>query len=342
VNAASQILIAITTLLLQITLNESALFGNGLITGTVLSVLISGLFLIFIYRRDYGGVLQSLCRSKRSWCEVIASLKRYRSFPMYSLPYSILSNLHMQITMLAVGVWYGLSTLGQFNLAQRTLYVPISFANTALSQILLPKLPNILTQKEIMQRLITAILRIVGYCACFPLALVAVWGQDIYALVLGEPWRMTGLYAAAQIPAIFAMTITLWMERVFDALNKQRLHLFLSCGLNLFTLLLFLAAHLIYGDSLTTIFAWSIGMLIYAVVWLNVAFYLSRFSAAKLMGLLTELILMCFFTTITLAISNLWVETTTGKFTVAAVVGLTFLGIMSLRLKNDFKILWHS
>jgi O-antigen/teichoic acid export membrane protein len=338
--AVNRVFIALLTVGLQIALHDWGLFGNGLIAGTVLGMLFSGLFLIGVYRHDYIGLIRALCH-KRGWYEIGAVARRYRAFPIYSLPYSVLSNLHMQITMFAVGMWYGLSSLGQFSLAQRTLYTPLTLANSSLSQVLMPRLPEVHSKRESMQRLFVAIIRLIGYTIAFPLAVVSIWGGEIYAIIFGEPWHEAGLYAAAQVPAIFAMAITLWMERIFDALGKQRLHLWLSAGLNFITLFMFVAAHLLYRDSLITILVWSAGMLVYGVVWLAVAFHVCRFAQKQLVGLLGELAGVSLFLIGTLFVIDREFSDIPSTLLAVALCGVVFATWLWIRLREDISRLWR-
>jgi O-antigen/teichoic acid export membrane protein len=338
--AINRILLSVITIILQVLLVSSNLFGNGLIAGTVLTMVLSGGLFTVVYRRDYYAAWRPILH-RQGWNVVRIVARTYKAFPLYTLPHSLVSNAHMQITMFAIGAWYGLANLGQFNLAYRTLYTPMTMVNNGLSQVLMPRFSKVRTQPELMQHLFITIIRMIGYLICFPLALVSVWGADMYALVFGEHWHLAGIFAAVQVPAIFAVAVTLWMERIFDALNRQRLHLMLSIGLNLLTLLLFVAAHELSGEPLITTLAWSAGMLLYAGVWLAVAFRVCDFSLHKLAHLIVEL--AAIISVLIGALALIHTESTgLIELVLVMVTATLFAFLMWRRLKDDALRLWQS
>ncbi len=208
-----------------------------------------------------------------------ALANRYRRFPFFSTPAAFLNLVASRIAVFLLAWFYGPGTVGLFGLAFGTLALPVGSVTDAIGQVFGVRAPAAHLKSSLGPLTELVFARLIAV-SVFPMAVVAVAGPDLFALVFGEPWREAGVYARILSPWLCAMTIAVPLTRLFDVTEKQRSDLAFS----LFLLTAQIVAILIVGGSgkpRTAIAAVSIAGLLSR--WSQIAWML-RLGEASLLG----------------------------------------------------------
>ena len=159
-----------------------------------------------------------------------SALIRYRRFPLYSMPSTLLSALITKLPFLLILYFFGEISLGFFGRASGLFAVPLSLAGNAISQVFFvegmaaqreKKLPEVL-QKTLAQLILIGL---------FPTLAVMIVGPELFGFLLGQQWHEAGSYLQYVAPWLLLASIASPLTRAFDILEYQRLDLFASLGM---------------------------------------------------------------------------------------------------------------
>lgn len=268
------------TLILQFTFQDNHLVGNGLILGTLGAYAVMGVWgLGFMYksmRPHLSGHAQALLPSLKSLAI------RERGFPLYSIPRALIVSFAKEAVVLILGFFYTLSVVGAFNMAYRALYSPMVLIGTALAQALMPSLSEVKNEIRKFERQLLSIVRLLAWIYLPMLAFIIFHGPQAFVFVFGKQWAHAGVYAGYLSMAMLGAGLTIWFEKIFDILDRQRLHLILGFWLNAGCLLVYMLAHWLTHDPEIMVLAWSASMLAYAAIWLGVACHVCGFDLKAL------------------------------------------------------------
>lgn len=159
-------------------------------------------------------------------------LQRNRRFPIYSLPYTLLSLARERAPILALAFLAPASQVGAYSQAWRLVSLPAGLTSSALRPVVFHAAAR--DGITMVQPLIAMLLAVIAVIGAPWLGIIATQGEWVFRVLLGPAWQTAGSYAAIlAIPALlFAMSN--WLDRVFDAANRSDL----SLKLEIFTVLL--------------------------------------------------------------------------------------------------------
>jgi O-antigen/teichoic acid export membrane protein len=287
----------IIALFIQYFARDVHVFGNGLILGNIGSCGILAAASIWILWLPVKIGLAGTGNIKSLWQDLRAIAVREKSFPLFSLPYAMVGNFASQAVVVALGAWYPLSVVGLFNMAFRTLNAPMILIGSALGQSIMPSLSAAKNNIVRYEKVIVAFMRLLGWIHIPPLIFIIFHGHTAYRIIFGAQWAEAGEYAAILSMAMMGIALTMWLERIFDILGKQKFHLGISTALNGLVLLMFILAHIFLKDPDLTIAAWSFGTLLYYLVWITIVFKVCGFDMRLLAKAGVELTAVSLITT---------------------------------------------
>ncbi|MEI9997273.1 MAG: oligosaccharide flippase family protein [Rhizomicrobium sp.] len=235
--------------------------------GTVVSTFV---VLPALRREGLGRLRQAISRRR-----LAAVARRYRRFPLYTAPFSFIAQITQRGPILLLALLAGPAATGAFALAQRTIYLPITVVITSLSQAFYRRAAGKLHDPVVhglVRRVLLALVLLAG-----PLFILTAFDMPgIFAFVFGAAWREAGRYGAWLALAAFAMSLTFWLDRVFEMQGRQRLALVLETAFNLVCLPLL--ALVLYGTRSVeyTVIAFSMLSILYNLLYLGVSLDIAR------------------------------------------------------------------
>ena len=159
--------------------------------------------------------------SEYSWNNMKSLFKRYKNYLVYITPYTMISNLQERIGFVLLSL-YGIKVdVGFYRLADRMLRLPIGIVSNAVRPVFFQK-----AAADSIRSMETIITRTHRYLVKIGVPLLVIFmaqSDNIFAIVFGEPWRQSGVYAAVLALPLYASLFVNWMDRGFDVLGQQRL-----------------------------------------------------------------------------------------------------------------------
>ncbi|MDK8601467.1 oligosaccharide flippase family protein [Trueperella bernardiae] len=190
----------------------------GLLLGTLLGQ-VWAFFRLGISARDFRSPVGPDAPSMR------AVATTYKKMPLLNLPNALIDSVRVNGIQMLVGL-VAVGSLGQLNLAWRTLQVPISLINGAVSQVFYRELAEV--KPGNMVRLVrkTAVRSFLfGMPPFILLYLISPW---LFTFVFGAQWDQAGDFARALTPWLAMQLITSPISTVFVVTSKQHWMLIFS------------------------------------------------------------------------------------------------------------------
>ena len=157
-----------------------------------------------------------------SFRKILASLRRYSSFPKYQTIPAVLNTASMLLPIFFINKFYSSETAGYLDLSRQMLIVPISFITASLSQVLLKELSDRVKNNA---KLTPSILKTAMYLCIgiLPFMIVImIWGESLFSFFFSETWRVSGNYSAILAPAFAVQFIVSPLSISFTVLEKLK------------------------------------------------------------------------------------------------------------------------
>lgn len=194
------------------------LFGSiGLVYG-YLTGLISAILILFFSAK--GKILDSVSIGK-SFSNIMVVAKRHRKFLYFSSWSDMINILSIQLPVLLVSGFFGLSQAGLFVLAERVSRAPVGLISDGIGKSLIGYLSNN-KDKEGSEKLLIETFAFLAMLSIPLSVLLAFHLEDLFSLIFGEKWRISGLYSAFLLPNICAVFISVPFIAIYSLSDKQR------------------------------------------------------------------------------------------------------------------------
>jgi O-antigen/teichoic acid export membrane protein len=192
-------------------------------------------------------------KSLWSWSLPLATLSRYRRFPLVLLSSSAIEAVVLLSQIGTLNTLFGPAGMGQYFMMRRTLDIPVAFAFRSLSDLFYGRLAA--QAREAPERVKPfyvrsgLILAVIGLVALSP---VMVFGRPLFELVLGSAWGQAGLLAAVMAPSAALNLAVAPASRIFGLSQRPWLRYGFTVSNALTTLLVLYLAWVHRWDLFTT------------------------------------------------------------------------------------------
>ena len=216
-------------------LNQSAtgvitklLFGwigwlrSGLILSSVLAPFIALTTSILRSREAFRTLWQPCEASPRKLA------KRYRRFPLFSMPRSLVNTLSGNLPALLLTPYFGLNQLGFFAMAMTLAFRPITMITSSMYQVLFERVAQKVRDgqsiwRNLSRRWLQSAALIIPFMAL--LALVMPW---LVRILLGAGWEQTATLIQYMLPWITCVLLIAPFAFIGDVFGKQKLFLIIE------------------------------------------------------------------------------------------------------------------
>ncbi|WP_299434128.1 lipopolysaccharide biosynthesis protein [uncultured Aquimarina sp.] len=204
----------------------------GLILGFFIASIVEGIILL-------NGNKKYVKKIKYSKLKITA--KRYAKFPLFDVPSSLFNIGTIQAPILLIPNYFGAVYGGFYFHAYKVLMMPISIIGGAIGQVFFEQGSLLKNNKQAFSELVFNTHKKLFFLSFIPLTILLVFGDNIFAFIFGEEWRIAGDYAMIMIPWIFFNFLVSPITFIITIKEKQQIgFMFLSfmSGLRLIGLLL--------------------------------------------------------------------------------------------------------
>lgn len=183
----------------------------GLIVGQFVALLLTTATILRAFVREV------LARPLQAWLrDMLAVARRYSHHPKYLLAAHVADKAAIEGPTIAIAALYGPREAGFFMLAQRIITLPSSLVANAVGDVYRQKATESWRSQREFRTLFLRTLLALAAMVVAPVALLVMIAPDLFALVFGETWRVSGRYA--QWLAIAAA-----LQFIFSPLDKGAL-----------------------------------------------------------------------------------------------------------------------
>ena len=215
--ASSTILQAIAAASVGLLMGLSDMGAVGLLAANLVSVALSTGLLVTLTRSD----LSRWYDLRREGLWEIAH--RYRDFPLYNASSSILNAVALALPVFCLSRLCDSDTVGLFGLAVRVGWAPLSLLSSAVSQVHLNRVSELVKSGHGVAPYVMRVLAALLGIALLPTLLMLGWGPNLFAMAFGPSWRGAGEYLAILMPAIALQFVASTLSPTCCATGNNRL-----------------------------------------------------------------------------------------------------------------------
>ena len=216
----------------------------GLLLGTVIGQAGGITSLIQALRSKFGF-------HKTCLIDIRRSAIKYRRFPIYDTPASLINIISDQIIPILIFSYFGAQITGFFSISQQLLIVPSLFIGDAIGQVFLQK-ASVAKYNNTLRELSITTYSFLLQLGFFPTLVIACFAPSIFNYVLGNSWNEAGCYTIALTPTLALNFAFNPISCLFNVQNKQNISLKLEI-LNFTSKITAFYIGVFYSTPLTTI-----------------------------------------------------------------------------------------
>lgn len=203
-------------------------------------------------------------------------LKRYKKFPLYSLPASLMNSAGSNVHFMLIESFFGATATGVFSMVQRLVYAPIALISGTINNVVYQKFTyDVVNNNPVYDNMkkVAVVMSIVGLVIVLVIFIASEY--NILTLFLGKDWSKANDLLIYFLPIILIFMVSSSIAR-FAIFERQEISLYFQTFL--FIVVFF---SIIIGNYLTNNFEYTI--LIYALalslvflLQLNISLYLAK------------------------------------------------------------------
>lgn len=260
---------------------------NGLIVGRLAGVLSNSAVLF----QEIRGVLRSYRKDWR-FADAVRAMVRYKQFAFFNLPYSVVGTFSREFVVFSLMFSGAVEAAGLYGLVRSALAAPISFLSASLSQVYYREAADRSSTAEFAQ-LTFRLLMATALAMAPPLALLSIWGPDIFAFVFGEQWREAGRFAQLLALPTLLSVMTSWPERIFEVRSKQSWSFAIQIGFDILSIGSLALALKLGAAPITAIGIYAVVQAAYHLSYLSAVFALVPLPPPRFFTLIGSVLAAC-------------------------------------------------
>ena len=196
--------------------------ASGLIGGQIISNIFANIRLLKNIIKDKKLI------SKISKVKIVALGKRYKNFPLISLPSNFINVLNQNLVNMLISTLYNIKTLGFYALIQRVLGVPSSLIGSSIGQVFFQEASKERQESGYAIKIFTSTVIKLLLIAIPIYGILFLIVEDLFSFVFGEKWQIAGEYAKVLVPLFCIRFISSSVSAINTVFEKQLYGLYIS------------------------------------------------------------------------------------------------------------------
>jgi O-antigen/teichoic acid export membrane protein len=210
-----------TLVVAQVGLGLAGFGALGLVVGAVAGSLAGSTRLARTAWRTHAAVFRRV-----TWAGMALVANRYRRFPIFSSGSALLGQLGARAPLLLLVAYYGTGVGGQYALAERVLYLPMTLVAGAVGQVFVADSARLAREDPTeLRRLFRQTTLSLGLLAIGPAVIIAAAAPTLARFVFGEQWSEAGVLVALLVPMFYVAFVATSTGDVLYVVERQGLHL---------------------------------------------------------------------------------------------------------------------
>ena len=150
-------------------------------------------------------------------------IKKYKNFPIYTLPAAMLHNLLFVTPIYFMSLVYGKKEVGFFSLTQSVLLGPLLLLSQGVAQVFFGRASTL--YREQREQIYTLFWRTFGILlgiGLLPGLILIAWGPNLFSVVFGARWVTSGIYARLLVVGVLAQFCVGPVYQVLNIIGQQK------------------------------------------------------------------------------------------------------------------------
>lgn len=162
----------------------------GLILATMLGFVMSAVEFVWDYRRTHR-TFRPLFSTKKT--RVV--LREHKKFPLLNLPHVLLDNGRDMLLATLILASFSASVYGAYGHAYQMLRIPLMLIGISIGQLFYNRSSEAMHQQKPLLPILSKTVYTLTIISIVPFMVLFFYGTEIFALVFGERWAVSGSYA---------------------------------------------------------------------------------------------------------------------------------------------------
>lgn len=193
--------------------------------------------------------------------------KRYRRFPLFTSWSTVANSASLQVAPLMLASFFNPAIVGFYGVAHMVVNMPMSLIGSATGQVFFQKASEEMNRTGSVKTVVREVHQRLVSIGIFPILILMIIGEELFALVLGAQWGTAGGYARILAPWLLLVFIASPLSTIFSVLERQTVDFSFNL-LILFSRIAVLYVGGIYGDPVVALILFSItGVIFWG--WMN-------------------------------------------------------------------------
>lgn len=151
-------------------------------------------------------------------------LRRFKVYPMLMAPSGLINALGLQAPVILTSIFYGHAVSGWLGMTQRILALPVGLIGLAISQVFLGEFGTARRKGgRDLRSMFSRATRSLTIAAVSMGAVIFAFAPWAFSVVLGDQWRISGLYAQALAAGMVAQMVAAPLSQTLIVLGRVRL-----------------------------------------------------------------------------------------------------------------------
>ncbi len=220
--ANATIIKSVVLAVVQLTMGFFKAGASGLISGQIISSLFANMRLLKNILKDKNLL------SKISKLKMMALAKRYKNFPKYQAPHSMLNTFSSYLPIYMLTPFFGLTVVGFYSLSTRIVFTPMMILSGASAKVYNQKVTQLYHEDGDVYGFTVRLLKSLFKKIVIPFLIIVIFAPDIFGFIFGESWREAGVYTQILSPWLWMVFFAATISFVPSLLNLQRRALLLE------------------------------------------------------------------------------------------------------------------
>ena len=209
----------------------------------------------------------SLFRKAVSFDGIKRMATRYRRFPLFTSWSTVANSVSLQVAPLMLASFFNPAIVGFYGMAHMIVNMPMSLIGSATGQVFFQKASEEMNRTGSVKTVVREVHQRLVSIGIFPILILMIIGEELFALVLGAQWGTAGGYARILAPWLLLVFIASPLSTIFSVLERQTIGLAFNLMV-LFSRIAVLYVGGIYGDPVVALILFSItGVIFWG--WMN-------------------------------------------------------------------------
>ena len=214
-------------------------------------------------------LLRTVCKQlrQRLTAGLVYRLKEvliaYKKFPIYTSWATLINSTSQNIPALLLAVFFSPAIAGYYALATRVISLPVALIGNSVRQVYFQKATEIYNRGDHLFPIFIKTTLNLALLGLFPIVIIIIWGEPLFAFVLGAEWGEAGRFAAILSFWLFFAFVNPPTVSNLLILKQNRIQLIWEILLLLFRVLALVVGAYIYDDVYITLGLFTIAGIIF-------------------------------------------------------------------------------